>query len=438
MGVALERLGKLDDAIAAQRRAVSLAPALYQPHANLAGLYLTTHRYQDGIRAAQEALRLGEPRLYIQRCSATSITTRSISSGGGLLRGPPRPGSRQCLGPRLAAEDPARRGGALRTPVRTAIRSVGHAWLGHLVLTVACLWALAVHTTYRVPAGPLLLVLPWLGVGVTVLSVLMLLASLLPRADTGMLRACSMDWTAVRSPVPSSSSRPASRRPRCRRHPGSPRRASRSAWWWQRPAWRPSGGGCRRRRQGDRRGAPLDAAARPRRRRRSILGQSRGVLQRRPRRSPPSAQDLEGRRRRGGTRRHGPRRALVPHSQVELALLNLPGPAPSVSSWPRGRKPGCIGRAPSASTCTPGAWASPGSPHPVGRSLRHARQILEVSPAAYHAPKQLTAALVERRQMDEALAVTRRYLELYPATSSRRSSSPGIWRSPGASARRPG
>jgi tetratricopeptide (TPR) repeat protein len=65
MGVALERMGRLEDAIAAQRHAVGLNPGLYGAHANLAGLYLTTHRYQDGIRAAQDALRLGEPRLYI-------------------------------------------------------------------------------------------------------------------------------------------------------------------------------------------------------------------------------------------------------------------------------------------------------------------------------------------------------------------------------------
>src|SRR4029453_11875491 len=64
--------------------------------------------------------------------------------------------------------------------MRTLIRSAGYAWILHLVLTAACVWALHVHGTYRVLAGPLLKLLPWAGVAVTALSALMLLVSLLP------------------------------------------------------------------------------------------------------------------------------------------------------------------------------------------------------------------------------------------------------------------
>src|SRR4029453_18983822 len=64
--------------------------------------------------------------------------------------------------------------------MRTLIRSAGFPWILHLVLTAACVWALHVHATYRVLAGPLLELLPWAGVAVTALSALMLLVSLLP------------------------------------------------------------------------------------------------------------------------------------------------------------------------------------------------------------------------------------------------------------------
>jgi tetratricopeptide (TPR) repeat protein len=46
--------------------------------------------------------------------------------------------------------------------------------------------------------------------------------------------------------------------------------------------------------------------------------------------------------------------------------------------------------------------------------LRHARQILAASPTALHALKKLTKGLLDRGQLDEALAVTRRYAQLYP------------------------
>src|SRR5262245_31152947 len=69
--------------------------------------------------------------------------------------------------------------------MRTLILLLRNAWLGHVVLVGLCVTALQVHAAYRVPAGPLLLLLPWVGVAATATSALMLLVSLLPRGDGG-------------------------------------------------------------------------------------------------------------------------------------------------------------------------------------------------------------------------------------------------------------
>jgi len=67
------------------------------------------------------------------------------------------------------------------------IRSLRNVWLGHALLAGACVWALHVHATYRVPLGSLALLLPWLGVVTTGASVLMLIVSLLPGEGDGPL-----------------------------------------------------------------------------------------------------------------------------------------------------------------------------------------------------------------------------------------------------------
>lgn len=69
--------------------------------------------------------------------------------------------------------------------LRAAIPAVLRTWVGHLALVGASLWALQVHATYRVPAAASVRVLPWLAVAVAVTSVLMLIVSLLPRAAGG-------------------------------------------------------------------------------------------------------------------------------------------------------------------------------------------------------------------------------------------------------------
>jgi hypothetical protein len=46
--------------------------------------------------------------------------------------------------------------------------------------------------------------------------------------------------------------------------------------------------------------------------------------------------------------------------------------------------------------------------------VRHSRQVLAVSPTAFHAMKRLVALLLERRQWEEALVVARRFVATYP------------------------
>jgi tetratricopeptide (TPR) repeat protein len=46
--------------------------------------------------------------------------------------------------------------------------------------------------------------------------------------------------------------------------------------------------------------------------------------------------------------------------------------------------------------------------------VRHLQQVLKASPGAFHAMHRLIAIHLERRQWDEALVLTRRYVELYP------------------------
>jgi tetratricopeptide (TPR) repeat protein len=83
------------------------------------------------------------------------------------------------------------------------IRLLRNLWLGHALLAGACLWALHVHATYRVPLGLVSLLLPWLGVAITGASVLMLIVSLLPGGDDGPLARAfdRLDRRAVRLSV---------------------------------------------------------------------------------------------------------------------------------------------------------------------------------------------------------------------------------------------
>jgi len=66
--------------------------------------------------------------------------------------------------------------------IRAALGLAWRAWGGHAALIAGSLLALQIHAAYRVPAAAFVTVLPWLGVVVTVTTILMLTVSLLPRA----------------------------------------------------------------------------------------------------------------------------------------------------------------------------------------------------------------------------------------------------------------
>ena len=66
--------------------------------------------------------------------------------------------------------------------IRTAMRLVWSAWGGHAALIAGSLLALQIHAAYRVPAAVFVTMLPWLGVVVTVTTILMLTVNLLPKS----------------------------------------------------------------------------------------------------------------------------------------------------------------------------------------------------------------------------------------------------------------
>jgi|SRR5690349_3649777 hypothetical protein len=65
--------------------------------------------------------------------------------------------------------------------IRAAVGLMWSAWGGHAALIAGSLLALQVHAAYRVPATAFVTLLPWLGVVITVTTILMLTVSLLPR-----------------------------------------------------------------------------------------------------------------------------------------------------------------------------------------------------------------------------------------------------------------
>jgi tetratricopeptide (TPR) repeat protein len=69
--------------------------------------------------------------------------------------------------------------------IRAAIGFMWSAWGGHAALVAAVLMSLQVHATYRVPAAAFVTLLPWLGVVIAVTTILMLTVNLLPAAPRG-------------------------------------------------------------------------------------------------------------------------------------------------------------------------------------------------------------------------------------------------------------
>jgi len=64
--------------------------------------------------------------------------------------------------------------------IRAAIGFVWSAWGGHAALVAGALMALQVHAAYRVPASAFVTLLPWLGVVITVTTLIGHLIPLLP------------------------------------------------------------------------------------------------------------------------------------------------------------------------------------------------------------------------------------------------------------------
>ena len=69
--------------------------------------------------------------------------------------------------------------------IRRAIGLAWGAWGGHAALIAGSLLALQIHAAYRVPAAAFVTMLPWLGVVITVTTILMLTVNLLPKPRAG-------------------------------------------------------------------------------------------------------------------------------------------------------------------------------------------------------------------------------------------------------------
>jgi Tetratricopeptide repeat len=295
--------------------------------------------------------------------------------------------------------------------MRTLIRSAGYAWILHLVLTAACVWALHVHATYRVLAGPLLKLLPWAGVAVTALSALMLLVSLLPG---GGLIARTLDRLDRRSMWLA-----ALLLPTC---------FAASAY-----ATSPLLGYLFL-------GFGLTTAAA------SIVAVTRRVV------ADGGATLAAGLRWLQGAAlvvigtfllwsvvvfvngasdwsvpvEHDSEVVaivmtvvdtglgdLVPHAQTELRSWRSPGRLERLVLAPGENSRIWIGQ-PVRVHVHPGYLRVPWVSALELDEVRHARQILQVSPTAFHAMKQLFTALLQRRQWEEALAVGRLFVQAYP------------------------
>ena len=72
--------------------------------------------------------------------------------------------------------------------IRATFGLLWSAWGGHAALVAAVLLALQVHAVYRVPAVVFVTLLPWLGVVITVTTILMLTVKLLPKPSRRRVR----------------------------------------------------------------------------------------------------------------------------------------------------------------------------------------------------------------------------------------------------------
>lgn len=301
--------------------------------------------------------------------------------------------------------------------IASAIRSLGHAWLVHLGLALACLGALDIHTTYRVPAGPFVLVLPWLGVAAIALSALLLVVSLLPAAG-GSGAARILDrmerrsfWTAA-SIVPI----------------GLAAAVSANKPW---VAVVVLGTGV------SLAGGSVAAVAR-----RMVLdgGETLAAILRRLRRvglacvsvflvwsavvlvnemldrSAPVERESEVLGLMAGRAGTG-LGDLVSHAEVRLRSWRFEGYAERLVLAPWERERVWIGE-PVIVHVRAGALGIPWVSAVTQDEPRYLRQLLTTFPGAIHPLKRLIKAAIERRQWDEAIALTHRYAALYPGDPS--------------------
>jgi hypothetical protein len=297
--------------------------------------------------------------------------------------------------------------------MRTLIRSAGYAWVGHLSLTAACLWALHVHAIYRVPVGPFLMLLPWAGVAVTALSVLMLLVSLLPGSKGGLMGRMldrldrrSVWLAAVLIPTSFAASACATRP--WLGHVFLGLGLTIAAASLTAVAHRLIADGGTTLAEGLRwlQGAALVAVGA------FLLWSIVVFVNGAWDSSAPVEHDSEvvaivvtvvdtglGN--------------LVPHAQAELRSWRSPGRLERLVLAPTENSRVWIGQ-PVRVRVRAGylrvPWVSAVEPDRV----RHARQILQVSPTASHALSQLFTTLLQRRQWEEALTAGRLYIQAYP------------------------
>lgn len=293
------------------------------------------------------------------------------------------------------------------------IHAVWNAWVGHIVLAGACVWSLHVHAMYRVPAGRLVAVLPWLGVVVTVLTLLVVVLALLSPADTSVM-ARLVDRVERRAVRLATVVIPMSVAASC---------ITRGTWW----AAVLFGLGIAM--------AAVSLAAIGRR-----LVSDVGVsiidgLRRLERvvffvvaaflvwtgivfingafdvsvpaqyesdilAVMPAVIDVGG-------------GDLVPHTEVHLRSWRSPGRVAGLVLAPAEMHRMWVGE-PVIVHVHAGLLRIPWVSALTLDKVRRARRILEETPGAFHALKLLIGALLERRQWEEAVSLTRRYTRLYP------------------------
>jgi len=104
---------------------------------------------------------------------------------------------------------------------------------------------------------------------------------------------------------------------------------------------------------------------------------------------------------------------LIPYAHVEVRSWREGGALESLVLSPRERQRTWVGQ-PVMVTVRPGFLGIPWVASLKLDEARHLRQVLAASPRAFHAMQRLIAIHLERQQWDEAMELTRRYAEAYP------------------------